>query len=106
MTTPMVIVIAAVSAVIAAVIAFLVARSSAAAQRDTFQALAAEALNANRAAFLDLAKTSFTGMQKDAALDLNARQTAIDGLVQPIIATLRDVNTKLAQAERDRTAAY
>lgn len=107
-------VIAAVSALVAAAIAFAVARASAAStarqtdqqMRDAFQALAADALNANRAAFLDLAKTSFAGLQKEAAADLTARQTAIAGLVQPISATLTDVTTKLEQAERERTGAY
>ena len=56
--------------------------------RDTFQSLAADALNDNRAAFLDLAKTSFAGFQ------------------QPIAETLRKVDQRLSEAERDRVAAY
>lgn len=108
---------AAVAALVAGAIAAWIARASmarerAAAQRtdaqlrDTFQALAAEALNANRAAFLDLAATSFAGLQKEAALDLTARQTAIDGLVRPIKATLDDVKATLAASEKERTGAY
>jgi DNA recombination protein RmuC len=56
--------------------------------RDTFQSLAADALNDNRAAFLDLAKTSFAGFQ------------------QPIADTLKKVDQRLSEAERDRVAAY
>ncbi|MBI2827989.1 MAG: DNA recombination protein RmuC [Acidobacteria bacterium] len=56
--------------------------------RDTFQSLAAEALKDNRAAFLDLAKTSFAGFQ------------------QPIAETLRKVDLRLTEAERDRVSAY
>jgi DNA recombination protein RmuC len=56
--------------------------------RDAFQSLAAEALNDNRAAFLDLAKTSFAGYQ------------------QPITDTLKKVDQRLSEAERDRVAAY
>ena len=56
--------------------------------RDTFQSLAAEALKDNRTAFLDLAKTSFAGFQ------------------QPITDTLRNVNLRLTEAERERVAAY
>ena len=56
--------------------------------RDTFQSLAADALNDNRAAFLDLAKTSFAGFQ------------------QPIADTLKKVDQRLTEAERDRVAAY
>jgi DNA recombination protein RmuC len=56
--------------------------------RDTFQSLAADALKDNRAAFLDLAKTSFAGFQ------------------QPIADTLKKVDERLSEAERDRVAAY
>jgi DNA recombination protein RmuC len=56
--------------------------------RDTFQSLAAEALKDNRASFFDLAKTSFEGYQ------------------QPIAETLKKVDARLGEAERDRVAAY
>ena len=56
--------------------------------RDTFQSLAADALKDNRSAFLDLAKTSFAGFQ------------------QPIAETLKKVDQRLSEAERDRVAAY
>ncbi len=95
---------AALSAVIATVLARSRARRDAAESRaqsaealaakaeaklrDTFQSLAADALNDNRAAFLDLAKTSFAGFQ------------------QPIADTLKKVDQRLSEAERDRVAAY
>ena len=56
--------------------------------RDAFQSLAAEALKDNRSAFLDLAKTSFAGFQ------------------QPITETLKNVDRRLTEAERERGAAY
>jgi len=56
--------------------------------RDAFQSLAAEALKDNRAAFLDLAKTSFACFQ------------------QPIAETLKKVDLRLTEAERDRVSAY
>jgi DNA recombination protein RmuC len=56
--------------------------------RDSFQSLAADALKDNRAAFLDLAKTSFAGFQ------------------QPLAETLKKVDERLSEAERDRAAAY
>jgi DNA recombination protein RmuC len=56
--------------------------------RDTFQSLAADALKDNRSAFLDLAKTSFAGFQ------------------QPIAETLKKVDQRLSEAERDRVSAY
>ena len=56
--------------------------------RETFQALAADALKENRASFLDLAKTSFERYQ------------------QPIADTLTKVDQRLGDAERERVAAY
>jgi DNA recombination protein RmuC len=65
----------------------LVTRAEAA-LRDTFQSLAAEALKDNRSSFLDLAKSSFETYQ------------------QPISETLKKVDLRLGEAERDRVAAY
>jgi len=56
--------------------------------RDTFESLAAQALKDNRSSFLDLAKTSFEGYQ------------------QPIADTLKKVDLRLTEAERDRIEAY
>ena len=56
--------------------------------RDTFQSLAAQALKDNRSSFLDLARTSFEGYQ------------------QPISETLKRVDQRLTQSERDRLEAY
>ena len=56
--------------------------------RDTFQALAADALKDNRATFLDLAKTSFQNYQ------------------QPIAESLSRVDQRLKEAERERVEAY
>jgi len=60
--------------------------------RDTFQALAADALNSNRSAFFDLAKTSFEGFHQQA--------------VGPIAETLRRVDVTLAAVEKDRLESY
>jgi DNA recombination protein RmuC len=56
--------------------------------RDSFQALAAEALKDNRASFLDLAKTSFERYR------------------EPITATLSRLDERLGQAEHERIEAY
>ena len=56
--------------------------------RDVFQSAAAEALKDNRSAFLDLARTSFAAFQ------------------QPIADTLKRVDGRLVETERDRIAAY
>ena len=74
--------------------------------RDTFQALAADALNANRAAFLDLARTTFDGFHQQASLQFASREQALNDLVRPIGDALKQVDTKLAQTERERLDAY
>jgi len=74
--------------------------------RDGVKAAAAEALQANNAAFLELARTSFHGLQKEAALDMESRQKAIDGIVHPVLATLKQVDLRLEGAERERAEAY
>jgi DNA recombination protein RmuC len=100
--------------VLGALLATAIARASARRQaddvraqmRDTFQAVAAEALNSNRAAFLDLARTSLDGLQQQAALQLDSRHQAIDSLVKPIAETLKKVDARLIEADRERIAAY
>jgi DNA recombination protein RmuC len=74
--------------------------------RDAVKAVAAEALHANNAAFLDLARASFSGLQKDAAHELDTRRKAIDGLIEPMLGMLKQVDVKLADAERERLQAY
>ncbi len=74
--------------------------------REAFQSLAADALNNNRSAFFDLAKASFDGFREQAALQFDSRQKAIDSLVQPLADTLRKVDVKLGEAERERLEAY
>jgi len=74
--------------------------------REAFQSLAADALHSNRAAFLDLAKASFEGFHQQATLQFDSRQKAIDGLVQPIAETLKKVDVRLGEAERERLEAY
>jgi DNA recombination protein RmuC len=56
--------------------------------RDTFQSLAAQALNDNRASFFDLARTSFETYR------------------QPIADTLKRVDDRLSDVERERIESY
>ena len=68
--------------------------------RDAFQSLAADALHANRGAFMDMAKATLDGYRQDAAAQLEARQKAVDGLVQPLADTLRKVESRLGDVEQ------
>jgi DNA recombination protein RmuC len=56
--------------------------------RDTFQSLAAQALNDNRSSFFDLAKTSFEAYR------------------QPIAESLKRVDERLGDVERERIESY
>jgi DNA recombination protein RmuC len=56
--------------------------------RDAFQALAADALKDNRSSFFDLARTSFEGYHK------------------PIAETLKKVDARLEEVDRERVAVY
>lgn len=70
--------------------------------RDSFQALAASALQTNTQQFLDLADQKIGNVQKEAAAGLGERQQALDALVNPIKETLAQVGAKLADVERQR----
>ncbi len=74
--------------------------------KETFQSVATEALNANRAAFLDLAKVSFEGFSRETALQSEVRHKALDNLVEPINDALAKVGLRLEDAEQKRLESY
>ncbi|MEQ1756857.1 MAG: DNA recombination protein RmuC [Vicinamibacterales bacterium] len=100
----------AVGAIIATVIVSAGARRAREEARtqiaETVRAAAADALHDNSSAFLDLARTSFDGLQRDAQSQLQARQAAIDTLVRPMTDTLRKVEARLSEAERERIDSF
>jgi DNA recombination protein RmuC len=74
--------------------------------RNAFKALAADALRTNNSSFLELAKASLTKFQSEARGDLDARQKAIETLVEPIKDSLNKVDTQIQAMEKQRGAAY
>lgn len=74
--------------------------------RDTFRALASEALKSNNQAFLDLARNSLEKFQAEAKGDLELRQQAVQSLVAPIEQSLRKVDAQIQQIENSRSEAY
>ena len=74
--------------------------------RESFQALAAEALKSNNQSFLQLAKTSLEKFQSEAKGDLEARQKAVETLVAPIKESLNKVDSQIQQIEKERSRAY
>jgi len=73
--------------------------------REAFASVSADALRANNQSFLQLAKTSLSEFQQQAAVDLDHRQRSIDGLVKPLQETLGQVNAKLQEVETERAPA-
>lgn len=70
-----------------------------------FKALSAAALQANNAAFLDLAKQTFGETRQLADGDLEKRQQAIESLVKPIRESLTKVEDKITAFDKTRAEA-
>jgi DNA recombination protein RmuC len=73
---------------------------------DAFNALSSDALRKNNQAFLDLARETLEGFNKEAKGELEKRQQAIDGLVNPLKESLEKVDEHIKEMEEKRTAAY
>jgi DNA recombination protein RmuC len=84
---------------------------------DTFQALAAQALQQSSQGFLTLAAEKLGAMreqatgdlearQRAAAIDLDARQRAIEGVVKPVKESIEKVDQHIRALERERGQAY
>lgn len=73
---------------------------------DTFNALSAEALKSNNLAFIALAKSTFETIQAQAKGDLETRQKAIEGLVDPLKDALVRYEKQILEMERSRQSAY
>jgi len=73
---------------------------------DTFGALSAEALKSNNQAFIALAKSTFETIQVQAKGDLESRQKAIDGIVNPLREALERYEKQVNEMEKSRQTAY
>jgi DNA recombination protein RmuC len=71
-----------------------------------FKALSADALSRNNAAFLELARETFSKLQQQSVGDLEMRQQAIDALVKPLRESLQQVDAKIGAIENARKEAY
>jgi DNA recombination protein RmuC len=74
--------------------------------KETFQAVAAQALNSNNESFLQLAKSTLERYQTEAKKELEARQTAVATLVDPIKNSLDKVDAQIQELEKARHVAY
>src|ERR1700758_2222635 len=73
---------------------------------DTFGALSADALKSNNQAFIALAKSTFDTIHAQAKGDLEARQLAIDGLLNPLKESLGRYEKQVSEMEKSRQSAY
>lgn len=69
---------------------------------DTFRSLASEALAGNNTGFLTLAEEKFRALRDEAAVDLDARRTAVEELVRPISQTLSIYQEATKELEEKR----
>ena len=72
----------------------------------TFQSLADAALRSNQASFLDAARASLETTRVQMSGDLAEKQTAIQGVVEPLSESLRRLETQVRELERARENAY
>jgi DNA recombination protein RmuC len=73
---------------------------------DAFQALSAQALKSNNQAFIQLARSTFETIQTQAKGELETREQAIQGLVSPLIETLKRYDAQIQEMEKTRQTAY
>lgn len=73
---------------------------------DAFKALAGDTLNNSTAQFLKLAMETLDKVLAQAKGDLGARQEAINGLVKPLSASLKQFEEHVQSIEKSRQEAY
>src|SRR5712675_1824331 len=74
--------------------------------RNSFKALAGEALKSNNQQFLALARENLERFQSEARGDLEGRQKAVADMVAPVRESLSKVDAQIQQMEVARGAAY
>ncbi len=74
--------------------------------KETFSAIAAEALQKNNVGFLGLAEQTFKRYQDGAANQLEKREKAIEGMVKPVKELLDRFDSKVQELEKARVGAY
>jgi len=71
-----------------------------------FEAIAAKALDANSARFLQLSREAFGKEQATARGEFEKREQAVGKLVEPLAKSLEKVNEELGRSEKARAEAY
>jgi DNA recombination protein RmuC len=74
--------------------------------KNTFAALASQALQTNNQSFLELARTQLETLHEKTKGEIGTRQEAIHALVEPIKTALGQINNQIQQSESSRREAY
>lgn len=74
--------------------------------QQSFAALSAQALRENNAAFLQLARETMRQFQMQGDHDLEQKEKAVEGLVQPIREALEKAQAEIRRIEQERQQAY
>jgi DNA recombination protein RmuC len=73
---------------------------------ETFQALADTALRSSQGAFLEAARSTLETVRAEIVGDLALRQTAVEGVVQPLAGALERLESHVRELDNARAAAY
>lgn len=74
--------------------------------RESFEALAANALHQNSQQFFELAKTELSRIEKESKADSELRQKAVESLLAPVQESLAKVDLSIQGMEKERTSAW
>src|SRR5882724_6113363 len=74
--------------------------------RNSFKALASDALKSNNSSFLQIAQETLKRFQSEAQGDLESRQRAVADMVAPVRDSLNKVDQQIQQMEVARSHAY
>lgn len=72
----------------------------------SFKAAAADALKQSGEQFLQQATTAFDGFHKAAQFSLEARQAAVEVMINPLVGALVEMDDKVVALEKSRAEAY
>ncbi|MFB3779274.1 MAG: DNA recombination protein RmuC [Bryobacteraceae bacterium] len=73
---------------------------------ETFQSLADTALRSSQSAFLEAAKSTLETVRAEITGDMARRQTAVEGVVQPLAAALEKLEGQVRELDRARLDAF
>ena len=74
--------------------------------KDSFAGISAEVLRNSEKQFLNLAETRLQSQRQQANHDLDSRKQAIESILKPVSESLKLVQSRLGEMEKERVGAY